>query len=80
MRCRPSILVGISDPLVAFYTDRAIWTFATAIQEEMEAALNRLPTSAKDKARQRAQQRVLDTFLGVEEVEQPQRFRSPGMR
>jgi hypothetical protein len=79
MRCRPSSLLGITDPLVAYYTDRAAWTFANVIEQEQEAAVARLPKTAKDKAHQRARQRVLDAFLGIEEAEQPERFRSPGV-
>ena len=80
MRCRPSSLLGVMDPIVAFYTDRAAWTFASTIEQEMEAAVTRLPKNAKDKAHQNARQRVLDAFLGIEESKQPQRFRSPGSR
>lgn len=80
MRCRPSSLMGIDDTLTAFYADRATWTFATTIDNEMEAAVARLPKNAKDKAHQRARQRVLDAFLGIEEAAQPERFRSPGRR
>lgn len=76
MRCRPSDLLGVSDRLVAFYTDRAAWTLASAIQADQDAAVNRLPKSAKDAAHTRAKQRVLDQYLGVESSEQPDRFRS----
>jgi hypothetical protein len=78
MRCRPSSLMGVADPLVAFYADRAAWTFANAINSEMEAAVTRLPKNAKDSAHQRAKQRVLDQFLGfTEEAKAPGRFRAP---
>lgn len=78
MHCRPSSLMGATDPLVAFYADRAVWTFAKSINEEMDAAVTRLPKNAKDAAHQRAKQRVLDQFLGYEEeAKAPGRFRAP---
>lgn len=80
MRCRPSSLLGIADPIVAFYTDRAVWTFATTIENDMEAAAERLPKNAKEKTQQRAKQRVLDAFLGIEDAQQPERFRAPSSK
>jgi len=76
LHCRPSALLGASDPWVAFCTDRAIFTFGTTIENAMDEAENRLPSSAKDQAHNRARQRVLDEYLGVELSEQKQRFRS----
>lgn len=79
MHCRPSLLMGVMDPLTAFYADRACWTFAMTIQNEMEVAVTRLPKNAKDSAHDRARQRVLDEYLGIEEEETTSRFRSPGL-
>lgn len=52
--------------------------FATAIENEQNEAESRLPNNAKDAAHQRAKQRVLDKYLGVELAEEKGRFRSPG--
>lgn len=76
MHCRPSDLLGMTDSLVAFYVDRATWTFASVIRQEMDAATTRLPKNAKESAHRRAQQRVLDQYLGHQEVE-VSRFRAP---
>jgi hypothetical protein len=78
MKCRPSSLLGAFDPYVAFCVDRACFTLASAIEQDQQAAVNRLPKSAKETAHTRAQQRVLDEYLGIELVEQPQRFRAIG--
>lgn len=75
--CRPSALLGVTDPWVAFCTDRAVFTFGTTIESEMDEAENRLPKNAKEAAHRRARQKVLDDYLGVELSEQPERFRSP---
>jgi hypothetical protein len=80
LRVRPSVVLGASDPLTAFAVDRAVWSFARVIQSEQEAATKRLPQNAKTSAHERANQRVLDKFLGVGLVEEPGRFRSPGKR
>lgn len=76
MHCRPSDLLGMIDPLIAFYVDRATWTFASTIRQEMEAAVTRLPKNAKETAHRRAQQRVLDQYLGHQE-QRPSQFRAP---
>lgn len=78
LRTRPSSLLGVVDPLTAFYVDRAVFSFAGEVEEEMDAAEKRLPKNAKDAAHVRARQKVLDQYLGVESSEQPQRFRSIG--
>jgi hypothetical protein len=75
MRCRPATLLGVTDPLVAFYLDRACWSFASTVEREQETAVNRLPKNAKDAAHTRARQRILDQYLGVEEIPSD-RFRS----
>lgn len=77
MHCRPSSLMGVMDPLVAFYADRATWTFAMTIESEIEAAVTRLPKTAKESAHAKARQRVIDQYLGIDQANAPQRFRSP---
>jgi hypothetical protein len=75
LNARPSSLLGISDPFIAFCTDRACYTLATLIENDMDEAENRLPSSAKSTAHTKARQRVLDQYLGTSEVIAPGRFR-----
>lgn len=75
---RPSAVIGIADAFTAFCVDRALWTFARAIETAQDEAVARLPKSAKDSAHTRAKQRVLDQYLGVNQHKTPGRFRSPG--
>ena len=79
-KCRPSELLGVTDSLVAFYTDRAAYTLASEIENEMELATKRLPSNAKEAAHTRARQRILDSYLGIEDSAQPNRFRSPASK
>jgi len=76
LQCRPSALLGVTDSWVAFCTDRAVFTFGSTIENEMDEAEARLPKNAKEAAHTRARQRVLDDYLGVELSQQPDRFRS----
>lgn len=76
LRCRPSSLLGIQDPLLCFYVDRATWTFASTIRTEMDAAVTRLPKNAKEATHRRVQQKVLDQYLGHER-EVTTRFKAP---
>jgi hypothetical protein len=76
MTCRPSALLGVVDTWVAFCTDRAVFTFGSTIENEMDEAENRLPKDAKTAAHTRARQKVLDEYLGVELAETTGRFRS----
>ena len=78
VKARPSDVLGIADSFVAFAVDRALWIFASAIEDEQNQAVNRLPDNAKEAAHTRARQRVLDKYLGVELVNEPARFKSPG--
>lgn len=77
---RASQLLGISDGFVAHCLDRAVWTFAKTVENEMEVAVTRLPKNAKPSAETRARQRVIDQYLGIVAVEQPERFRAPVAR
>lgn len=78
IRCRPSALLGVVDSYVAFCVDRAVFTLASAIEEDQNQAESRLPTSAKSSAHTRARQRVLDQYLGITSADQTNRFRSVG--
>jgi hypothetical protein len=37
-RCRPSEYLGVTDPLAAFYFDRAIGIFGNRLEQELEKA------------------------------------------
>jgi putative ubiquitin-RnfH superfamily antitoxin RatB of RatAB toxin-antitoxin module len=39
-RCRPSEILHITEPLVAFYLDRAVFALAGRIQNELDALKN----------------------------------------
>lgn len=75
---RPSALLHVIDPWVAFCVDRALYTFASHIEADMDDAEARLPKNAKDSAHIRARQRVLDQYLGIDPADQPDRFRPIG--
>lgn len=74
MNARPSSILGVTNSFVAFCTDRACFTLATAIENDMDEAENRLPDNAKGPAHTKARQRVLDQYLGTQD-NQPGRFR-----
>lgn len=76
IRCRPATLLGITDSYVAFCVDRAVFTLASAIEDDQNQAESRLPQSAKPAAHTRARQRVLDQYLDIDMAEQTGRFRS----
>lgn len=80
MHCRPSTVLGVSDPAIAFCVDRATLTLVRAIEEDMDAREKRLPDSAKASTREKARQRVLDQYMGVELAEETGRFRAPSSR
>lgn len=80
MHCRPSTLLGIADPALAFCVDRATMTLVSAIESDMDARTKRLPDNAKASTHDRTRQKVLDEYLGVELADQPQRFRAPNSR
>jgi hypothetical protein len=77
LRSRPSELLGVSDPFVAYCVDRSIWTFAQTVEKEQNDAETRLPKNAKDATKTHARQRVLDRYLGIETAKTPGRFRDP---
>jgi hypothetical protein len=80
MHCRPSAVLGVQDPALAFCVDRATMTLVSAIEGDMDARTKRLPDNAKASTHERARQKVLDEYLGVELADQPQRFRAPNTR
>lgn len=75
---RPSDLLRVSDSFVAFAVDRAVWTFAAAIEQDQEDAVRHLPKNAKETTHNHVRQRVLDSYLGIDPTTTPGRFRDPG--
>jgi hypothetical protein len=57
--------------------DRAVWTFATSLEEDQERAVNRLPKNAKDATIAHTKQRVLDQYLGIDTAKVKGRFKTP---
>lgn len=76
---RPSAVLGLgpADAFTAYCLDRALWLFSRVIEDEQEAAVARLPKTAKESAHTRARQRVIDKYLGIQSSDVG-KFRSPG--
>lgn len=77
-KTRPSELTAISDPLTAFYFDRAVATFGT----EVEAAMDQAADGAKNKKdSQRRRQMALARYMKDEHGRPtPGTFRDPAAR
>jgi len=74
---RPSDVLGIVDRVSAFCLDRAIFTFASAIEHDQEVATGRLPKSAKEATHNHVRQRILDAYLGIDTQKAKGRFAAP---
>lgn len=61
LRKSPSELLDIRHPVRAFYFDRAVWTFGSTLEADLEAAVEGVK---KEKAAKAKQQMVLATWLG----------------
>jgi len=79
-RVRPSELLGLADEAQAFSFDRAVWTFATAVEADMEAAEKRLPKSASEALRSSTRQRVWDSYMGINTATTPGRYADPASK
>lgn len=77
---KPSSILGVTEGLPAFAIDRAVWTFAREISNAQEVAVGRLPKNAKDATVSYVRDRVLHTFLGLDNADTPGRFKEPTMR
>lgn len=70
---------------VAFCFDRAVWTFGTAVESDMDEAENRMSrgkTKPKAEVIARVRQKVLDNYLNstkAREETQKGRFRDPAL-
>lgn len=66
----PADLLGVEDPLIYFYLNRAIWTYCARVESELESASN----SGKSKSRQSmAVNMVLHRWLGLGQFANPSR-------
>ena len=78
MRVKPSELYLISDPLAAFYFDRAVCTFGMEVQEAMDEAAEGSKTT-KDSKRKR--QMVFAKYMrDATGAPVPGTFRDPAAR
>jgi hypothetical protein len=71
--------------LLAFMLDRAVWSFGTAVETDMdeaEARLKKGKSQPKPAVINRARQKVLDSYLEIgkaREVTQTGRYRDPAL-
>ena len=77
----PSVALG--DDYRAFVIDRAVWTFGTAVEHDMDEA-EESATRGKSKVNKKmvalVRQRVLDAYLNAAREETTQgRFRDPAL-
>jgi hypothetical protein len=58
--------MGVKDPLFAFYFDRAVFTFGTALEADLErAGQSRGKTKLSDTQVASARRRVMEQWLGI---------------
>lgn len=76
-RVRPSQLLGVSDAVRAYHVDRAVFTFASTVENAQETAVGRLPKNAKEATHAHVRQMVLDKYLGLDAGEAKGRFADP---
>lgn len=75
---RPSELLDVSNGYHGFTVDRAVWSFASAIENDQEIETGRLPKNASATMTSHVRQRVLDRYLGIDQATAKGRFRDPG--
>lgn len=68
--CRASELLGVQEPLVAFYVDRAVAAFGSLVDKEIEEAKNR---KGSDAQRQMRVSMVIHRRLGAGSFASPPR-------
>lgn len=77
--------VADAKAFIALAFDRAVWTFGTAVEADMDAAeqaMNRGKNKPKAEAVSRARQKVLDNYLDTgkaREVAEKGRYRDPAL-
>ena len=73
MQTRPSELAGLLDPLVKFYFDRAVWSFGSVVDSEMEQASEKAKTTKSATAKRMM---VLNKYIAGDTRG---RFKDPAM-
>lgn len=77
--------VADAKAFIALSFDRAVWTFGTAVEADMDAAeqaMSRGKNKPKAEAVSRARQRILDSYLDIgkaREVTEKGRYRDPAL-
>lgn len=79
-RSRPSELLGIRNDLHAFCLDRAVWTFAMAVETDQQLALAALPKKATEQQRATTAQAVVDVYLNIDPAQVAGRFADPAVK
>lgn len=71
--CKPSEILGVTSQPTAFYFDRAIYTFGTALEAEMEkaGASGGGKNKKSDQQIAMAKQMVLNRWLGTQKFADP---------
>jgi hypothetical protein len=72
LRSRPSILLGIENVALAFYFDRAVWSFGSNLQYLLDKAESEAKTPAAAKSK-----KVLILSSWITDGHQQNRFRDP---
>lgn len=74
--CRPSDLYGVHDEVAALYFDRAVFTFGTSVEADIQ---NAAETAKNDKQARASAMRVLHKWLDQDKTMKG-RYRDPGAR
>lgn len=79
LRCKPSDLVGDYNSIEAFYFDRAVWRWASAVDYDIETAADNAGKGKKspEKFKQQARLKVLEKALKARG--QPQKYKDPAL-
>ena len=71
-RCRPSELLHIDEELIAYYLDRAVYTFGRAVESDLDAAGQSRGKHKKSEAQvAMARQQVMARWLGTQQYQNP---------
>lgn len=79
LRCKPSELVGSYNSIQAFYFDRAVWRWASTVDNQMETAADNAGKGKKnpEKFRNQARTKVLEKALQTRG--QPRKYKDPAL-
>lgn len=80
MRCLPSDLYGLTDPLQRFYFNRAIWIFGTNVENDLDEVDNKSTgKKVSQKALASKKQMVLNKWLPPKDGNTRGRFKDPAI-